>query len=64
MAGISAKDLQQSLRGADYPASKDQLIDLAENNNADASVIDALRDMPDGMFEDAQDVGRSLSDTN
>ena len=36
-------DVQKALKGADYPMDGDQLAELAESNNADKDLVDALR---------------------
>lgn len=38
-------DVQRALRGADYPASGDQLAKLARSNGAEDDLVDALADI-------------------
>jgi len=38
-------ELQKHLKGADYPAKKDELVQLAEQNGAPDEVVSALRGM-------------------
>lgn len=64
MAGISPKDAQKYFKGIDYPATKAELLDTAQDNGADDMMIDSLRDeLPDGVFDSVQDVNRSLGDS-
>lgn len=44
----SPVDVQKALKGADYPASRDDLIDLARENEAPDDVVDELEDQPRG----------------
>ena len=46
MAHTNPIDLQKALKGADYPASRETLVKLAERNHADRRVVDELRAMP------------------
>ena len=42
--GISAASVRKALKGADYPATGEELADLAEGNGADQDLVDALRE--------------------
>jgi len=58
--GVQVTDVQKALKGASYPAEKEQLVDLAESNDADEDVLDALRDMGDDTFDSPADVMEAL----
>jgi hypothetical protein len=45
----SPTEVQRALRGADYPASRDSLIDLARDNEAPDEILDELEE---GLEED------------
>ncbi|MEZ3180705.1 DUF2795 domain-containing protein [Streptomyces pimonensis] len=60
MANISPIDLQKALRGADYPASRDDLVTLARNNGADDVLVDVLVDAPAGEFDGPDDVQKAV----
>ena len=50
-------DVQKALKGADYPASGDQLAELADRNGAGPELVDALRGMrevegPNGVMKE------------
>lgn len=50
-------EVQKALKGADYPATGDDLAALAEGNGADAELVDALRGMrevdgPNGVMKE------------
>ena len=40
----SPTEVQKALKGADYPASRDELIDVARENDAPDDVIDDLEE--------------------
>lgn len=55
--GFQVTDVQHALKGADYPASGDQLADLASGNGADQDLVQALRGMrevegPNGVMKE------------
>lgn len=56
IGGRSPANLQKYLKGADYPASKDDLMDLANDNGAPDEIMDILDQMPDVDFESPADV--------
>jgi hypothetical protein len=53
-------DVQKALKGADYPATRDELVELAERNGADDEVVEALRDADTEQFEGPDDVMAAL----
>jgi len=54
--------LQKFLKGADYPASRDELYELAENNGAEEEVLDIIGKLPDVDFESVADVQEAFGD--
>jgi hypothetical protein len=62
MAKINPIELQKSLKGVDYPASKEDVIKAAEKNGADDEIMDALQNLSDDSFEKPTDVTKALSD--
>ena len=58
--GVQVTDVQTALKGASYPAQKEDLVDLAESNDADEDVLAALRDMADDTFDSPADVMEAL----
>lgn len=47
----SPADIQQYLKGVDYPATRDQLIAAAERNGAPEETMEILRRLPGERFE-------------
>ncbi|MBW8765464.1 MAG: DUF2795 domain-containing protein [Geodermatophilales bacterium] len=52
--------LAEALGKEVWPADRDQLLARAEENNAPDRVLADLRRLPDGKFENVQDVARAL----
>lgn len=52
--------LQKALAGADYPADKQELIDLAKRNGADQDVIEALDKLPEGQVSGPDQVQKAV----
>jgi hypothetical protein len=44
-------EVQKALKGADYPATRDELVELAQRNGADDGVVDALRSADGDSFD-------------
>jgi Protein of unknown function (DUF2795) len=53
-------DLQRDLKGIKYPASRDELVKIAERNKADKDITERLRSLPEKRFEGPDDVSREM----
>ncbi|MFK4067056.1 DUF2795 domain-containing protein [Streptomyces sp. NPDC029674] len=60
MADISPIDLQKALKGADYPANRDDLVSLARDNGADDTLVDKLSSAPADQFDGPNDVQKAV----
>jgi hypothetical protein len=60
MASISPIDLQKALKGADYPARRDDLIALAKDNGADDDLVQKLTDASEDEFEGPTEVQKAV----
>ncbi len=56
MAEVNPIQLQKFLGGIDYPVSKDELLDVAEEHGADKRVMDVLNGLPDRQYDSPTDV--------
>jgi hypothetical protein len=59
---INPIEIQTYLKGITYPASKQQLIDKANENGATPEVMAALHALPDIDYQTPTDVQAALSD--
>jgi hypothetical protein len=57
---LQVTEVQKALKGADYPASREELIELAERNGADEEVVEALRDVDEDEFDGPDQVMAGL----
>ncbi|MFC4694711.1 MULTISPECIES: DUF2795 domain-containing protein [Geodermatophilus] len=57
---VSPIDLQKALKGLDYPASKEQILEHAKG--ADAEVLDALQKIADREYEGPSGVSAAVFD--
>jgi len=64
MARINPIELQKSLKGVEYPASKEALIDQAEENGAEDSIISALEELKDEEFQTPIEVNEAIGKLN
>ncbi|MER7729155.1 DUF2795 domain-containing protein [Streptomyces sp. NPDC096323] len=64
MADISPIDVQKALKGAEYPASRDDLVSLAQNNGADDTLVQKLGDAPADRFDGPNEVQKAVFDNS
>jgi hypothetical protein len=60
MATLSPIDVQKALKGMDYPADKDDLVQKAENNGAEGEVMTALQQLPDRQYDGPSGVSAEI----
>lgn len=60
MAKINPIQMQKSLKGMDYPASKEELVKHAEQQGADEDVRAVLAQLPDRQYETPADVSKAV----
>lgn len=53
------RSILKVLEGAEYPASRDSLLTIAEGNEAPSDVLDILEQLPDVDYESPDDVGEA-----
>jgi hypothetical protein len=56
-------EVQRYLSGADYPATKEQLVEHAAKQGAPQEVKDKLAAMPDGEYDGPNRVSSAVSHT-
>jgi hypothetical protein len=53
-------EVQKHLKGMDYPASRDEVVQVAESNGAPDDILDALRGLPEQQYDGPDDVMEAL----
>ncbi|WP_029111730.1 DUF2795 domain-containing protein [Mycobacterium sp. URHB0044] len=53
-------DLQKSLSGANYPATKSDLLECAKSNGADQNLIEDLKQLPDEEYSGPDQVQKAM----
>jgi hypothetical protein len=56
LGGHSPSNIAHNLRGVDFPAQKQSLVEQAKQNGAEDKVLDVIGAMPDGEYQDMADV--------
>lgn len=52
----SSADVQRVLQNVKFPATKQQLIEEAKNQNLSSDVMNVLQNCPDRQYNDSQDI--------
>ncbi|MBY4948593.1 DUF2795 domain-containing protein [Cupriavidus respiraculi] len=53
-------DVQRSLKGIDFPASKEDILAQAKQGGADENVMGELEQIPDREYDSPTDISREL----
>ncbi|MGE5547117.1 MAG: DUF2795 domain-containing protein [Solirubrobacterales bacterium] len=56
MGGHSPSNILHHLKGVDFPARKDALVQRAQQNEADSDILDIIRQLPDTEYHSMADV--------
>lgn len=60
---VSPVLMQKHLKGANYPASKDDLVRKAQDNNASDEIVQKIKQLPANSFGSPKDVMKALGQT-
>ncbi|NJN86524.1 MAG: DUF2795 domain-containing protein [Leptolyngbyaceae cyanobacterium SL_7_1] len=60
MATINPIQLQKFLKGMNYPASKEELIEHAKQHDADENALKTLEQLPEDEYETPADVSKAV----
>ncbi len=60
--GESPANVQKYLKGVDYPAKKQQLVETAKKNGAPQEVVQVIQQFPNQEFGGPQDVMKAYGD--
>jgi hypothetical protein len=59
---VNPVQLQKFLKGIDYPADKNTLLQRARENGADDNVLRTLEELPRDRFNSPNDVSEAIGD--
>lgn len=62
LGGKAPANLQAHLKGAHYPAKKDELLSVARKNGAPSEIIDLLQQLTEEEFGGPQDVMKAYGE--
>ena len=62
MAHVNPVQIQKFLKGVDYPARKQTLLDTARREGADEQVCASIEQLPDKEFETPASVSKAFGD--
>jgi hypothetical protein len=57
---VRPSDIQAHLRGMDYPANKQELVEKARHEGAPREVVSALNQLPNKNYNSPTDVSREI----
>lgn len=60
MANVNPIDLQKALKGAEYPASRDSLVDCAKSNRAPEDLVETLSQLKRDRFDGPNHVEKAV----
>lgn len=60
MAQVSPIEIQKHLKGMDYPAQKQDLVDHAEQHGANEEIRSLLEQLPEQEYETPADVNKAI----
>ena len=59
---VTPIEVQKHLKGIDYPASKEDIIDYAEQQGAGEEIISLLEKIPDEEYETPAELSKALGE--
>ncbi|WP_414468990.1 DUF2795 domain-containing protein [Methanobacterium sp. ACI-7] len=60
MVRVSPAQVEKCIKGIKFPASKQELIQQAEGNNANEDVLNILESVPDKQFNSPVDITKAI----
>ncbi|SFU69915.1 DUF2795 domain-containing protein [Halomonas korlensis] len=62
LGGHSPANVTHHLKGTDFPASRADIEQQAQENGADDEILEVVRNMPDREYEDMADVLKGVGE--
>ncbi len=60
MAKVNPIQLEKYLKGLNYPAKKDDIVQYAQQHGADENVKSALQQLPDQTFDGPTEISKAI----
>lgn len=60
--GGITREIQEALKGTDYPADKNELMQQAKQNNAGKDVMNVIENLPEEKFNSPVDVQKAFGE--
>ena len=60
MVRVSPAQVEKSIKGIRFPASRQELLEQAESNNANNDVLTILENIPDKQFNSPVDISKAI----
>ena len=54
-------DIQKALAGADYPSTREKLVECARNNRANTDIVGLIEKLPDQRYDSPTAVSKAIS---
>ncbi|WP_414469503.1 DUF2795 domain-containing protein [Methanobacterium sp. ACI-7] len=61
---VTAATVEKSIKGINFPASKQDLIQQAKSNNADQQVIQEIENLPQDQFSSPIDISKAFGQSH
>lgn len=61
MVDVNPDYVQKFLAGLDWPASKEEIVEVAEREGAGEPIVSALRQLPDQSYGSAEEIASAVS---
>jgi hypothetical protein len=62
VGGRSPANIARFMKNIDFPADKQEIVEHAEDNNADQEVIDVLNQIPEREYHNMADLEQAVAD--
>ncbi len=62
MKRVSPVQVEKFLKGMDFPATKEDIINKARQQGADDNVLETLRMLPDKQYNSPTDISRAMGE--
>ena len=56
----SMADVEHSLKGIDFPKSKNEIVSYAKSKNASNEIVSGLQELPDRTYNNAADLAQEF----